>query len=374
MKSAKAQGNTNLVAQIQQQIQQLQQSVQQYSSSLLQAQVEYFTTQAQYETNALQRRSSFATNVVAKGVQGFGGVAQTLAAQMQLNVLKDTGGELQSQLSRARGLYASAEEQGNVQLAQQLLDQIGTLQESIVENTQAVSDQTVVVRQASIDQITRSSGFQTGVFGSLYGALQTMGQLTGGLDVKTALGVTNANQNVLQGSLGGYLGALSSGYGIDLTSLASNPTGLIQALGSINYPQVEAGMTQAQVTQFEGLITSISQNIGALEQNTVQLQTLNGQLNQPQGWSTTAWQTFRSAIFTGMGGLLPQFSSIPHMADGGRVLREGLAYLHAAEVVTPAKHSAGDTHFHVPVAQAPVYQVEPQHLARSLAWAWKNRT
>ncbi len=223
----------------------------------------------------------------------------------------------------------------------------------------------------TIDFITHSTQFQTGIFGGLFQIVQTMAQLTGGMDVKTGAQLLTANQSVLQGGIGGLLNSLSSGYGINLQGLANNPTGLIQALSGLNYSQLEAGMTSAQQSQFEGLINSIISNVGALESNTVQLQQLNGQLQQPQSWSTNAWQTFRTAFFTGMGGLLPSYASIPHMQGGGEIAREGLAYLHSAEVVTPKGEMGGDTHVHMHMTN-PTEVFDPVHAAHRTAWAWKT--
>jgi SLT domain-containing protein len=316
LRRAQAEGQRDVAAQAQQQIDQLRQSITSYTAGLLQAQIQYFNQQAQYETSQLQRESRLA-QVLARGPQFVGGIlGTTLAAQAQMNVLTGTRQNILGQLGTLGGFLGQAEQQGNVGLAQQIRDQMDELNTQLKENTQAISDQTVAINQTTIDFINARTQFQTGVFGGLFSAVQTAGQLTGSLNVPLASSILTANQGVLQGGLGGLLGSLSSVYGINLTGLANNPTGLISALAGLNYGQIEQGMTSAQIGQFEGLINSITQNIGALEQNTVQLQQLNGQLNQPQQFSSSAWQMFRTAIFTGMGGLLPTYAGIPGLSPG----------------------------------------------------------
>lgn len=52
---------------------------------------------------------------------------------------------------------------------------------------------------------------------------------------------------------------------------------------------------------------------------------------------STNWEMFRNAIQNGNGQVLPSFmDKIPKLASGGHIKTDGLAYLHAAEVVVPA--------------------------------------
>ena len=378
-------GNTSMVAQINQQIQTLQQSVTQYTSQLLQAQVDFFNQQSQQTMQHLSNQSTLAT-VMGRGVQGMlgvgSGLATTAAAQMQYGVLSNTGTALQSQINTINGpggLLSQAQAQGNETLVSQLTTQLDNLNTQLAQNTQAMSDQTVAIQTTMVTWINNMGNFASSTFGSLSSAVQTMGQLTGGINVPLATQIAQANGNVLQSTLGGnltQLASLGSSLGIsglNLTGLANNPTGLISALAGINMTQAQSGMTQAQQTLFQNLVTSITGNVSAIEQNTVQLQTLNGQLQQPQQWSSSAWSTFRTAFFSGMGSMLPSISSIPHMADGGTIAREGLAYLHPAEVVTPANMvgTGGDTHLHTYINH-PVAQFDPAMVARRQAFVLKG--
>jgi hypothetical protein len=357
LQKAQAEGNKDVAAQAEQQIQQLNQSIADYTTQLLQAQVEYFTQQSQYQNNVLQRRTSFAQNVVAKGVQGMGGAATTIAAQLQYGVLQQTGADLRGQLAQARGFLHQANEQGNLALSQQLSDQIGQLTEQIAENTQALSDQTVAIRQTTIDWINRVSQFQTGVFGSLYGALQTIGAIQGGLNVPAAIGVTQGSINALQGAQGGLISQLSgmTGGAVNLQGLSG--VRLIQALTSLPISQLESGMTAAQTTQFEGLIGQIASNEAALETNTQQLMTLNGQLMQPQSFSSTMWSSFRAAMFTGMGALLPQFSN---PASGSGI---GVPFVPGSASIS----STNTQNINVNLTN-PTQTTDPRYLGAAIAW------
>ena len=61
-------------------------------------------------------------------------------------------------------------------------------------------------------------------------------------------------------------------------------------------------------------------------------------------FQTTAWTQFRRAVLNGNGSILPSLNSaIPQLATGGYIKSDGIAYLHAAEVVVPAgKHSTSN--------------------------------
>jgi hypothetical protein len=378
LSQAQGEGNASLAAQIQQQIDQLNGSITQYTVQLIQSQVDYFNQQSQATMSHLQNESTLA-GLIAKGAQGTAatGLATTAAATAQMGVLQQTQGALQGQIAGTQGLLAAAQNAGDVTLVQQLQTQLDGLVTQLAQNTQAIQDQTVAIQQTTIDWINAMAQFSMSVFGGLYSAVQTLGSLTGGINLPLATSVTKAQGGALQAQQTGLLQQLTQDYGIDLTGLSGsgNAAGLISALAGItSNPSIMAGMTAAQQTQFEGLITSITSNVQALESNTVQLAQLNGQLQQPQQWSTSAWHMFRTAFFTGMGGLLPSISSIPHMDTGGLVTSAGLAMLHPAEVVKPfsnSMESGGDTHLHMNIT-SPTEVFDPVHASHVMAWNFKT--
>jgi hypothetical protein len=80
----------------------------------------------------------------------------------------------------------------------------------------------------------------------------------------------------------------------------------------------------------------------ALLENTKSIKELDESVNSSDifNFKTTNWEVFRQAILNGNGQLLPQLAStIPQLSSGGLIKSEGLAYLHAAEVVTPANQT-----------------------------------
>ena len=79
-------------------------------------------------------------------------------------------------------------------------------------------------------------------------------------------------------------------------------------------------------------------NTIATTDNTSNLAELNGLANQPQQFATTAWTKFRTALFNGVGDILPQFQ-VPQMATGGAITKGGLFQLHPGEFVINADKS-----------------------------------
>ena len=233
---------------------------------------------------------------------------------------------------------ARLEAQGNIGLVQTLTDQIADLNTQLAENTAAMSDQTVAVRQATLDQINNRAQFQTGVFGGL-GTL--VAAVATNLNIDTSQQQETLLQQTfqaLQDQFSQLASALFSGFGVNLMGLSG--TDFASAVSQLNFSALESGMTQAQQGQFEALIQALIDTQNALASNTTQLDTLTGTLGQAQSFSSTAWQVLRMAVFTGAGGLLPQFQ-IPSMQSGGYVSKSGIFNLHAGEFVVNPSHPGG---------------------------------
>ena len=100
--------------------------------------------------------------------------------------------------------------------------------------------------------------------------------------------------------------------------------------------QLAAAMEEGDEIRSRELEQAILENRLALLQNTKSIEELDNSIGGIFDFRSTNWEQFRQAIFSN-GNILPQFrTNIPQLASGGYVRREGLAYLHAAEVVTPA--------------------------------------
>jgi hypothetical protein len=131
-----------------------------------------------------------------------------------------------------------------------------------------------------------------------------------------------------------------------------------------------------QETAFKDLITALLGNATALEQNTHAID----QMTQPgaQSFASTLWSTFRTAVFTGAGGLLPQYQmAIPTAATGARVLASGMLVAHAGETIRPAsvsrdyRRDSGDT-YQLNVT-TPTEVLNPTDVARQLAFYRKSQ-
>lgn len=113
--------------------------------------------------------------------------------------------------------------------------------------------------------------------------------------------------------------------------------------------RIEKELRSATKAGNKDLIDSLKQqlleNQLAIIENSIRIKELNESTqdntdateeNTGLNFTTTAWEQFRVAVLSGVG-INPNLAqSIPKLNTGGFVTREGLAYLHAAEVVTPA--------------------------------------
>ena len=111
----------------------------------------------------------------------------------------------------------------------------------------------------------------------------------------------------------------------------------LQERGTTLQEQLRLAMEEGDVIRSREIEQAILENRLALLQNTESIQELDETFQDGFfDFQSSNWQAFRQAIFSN-GNILPQLqSTIPQLASGGFIRREGLAYLHAAEVVTPA--------------------------------------
>jgi hypothetical protein len=151
-----------------------------------------------------------------------------------------------------------------------------------------------------------------------------------------------------------------------LTYLATDP----------KVANILAGYSPAQQEAFRDLITALIGNATAIETNTDAIK----DLTEPgaQSFSSTLWSTFRQAVFTGAGGLLPQYQmAVPTAAIGAKVLSSGMLMVHSGETVKPASISRdyamaeGDT-YHLNVT-TPTEVLNPTDVGRQLAFYRRSR-
>jgi hypothetical protein len=311
---AQAQGNTKLVDDLVGQIEELNVAIAENTAATAQNSVAARQSSIDDITKTAARASTAAdlADRVASLVEASGNSAG--AFSLRGRTLLGRRSSISSQRDALSGELARAQRSfggttAEQQQIQDLTDQIAELDVQLGENAQAISDNTVAARQASIDAITNRGGFLGGVFGGLSGIVKALGALAGSEDTKQIASIASAAGIVLAQTGAGLREQLLQGFGIDLRGL--DPQALVNALRSLNFDGVEANLSVAQRQQFEALIQAVIDNAGAVVDNTQQLADLNS--TTAQSFSTTAWQLFRQAIFNGSGGLLPQYS-LPNMS------------------------------------------------------------
>jgi Phage tail lysozyme/D-alanyl-D-alanine carboxypeptidase len=304
----------DLVAQIEQQISQLQTTVVQAIAQMIQDAISAVEQAAQTSQADVSMKQTIASTMLSS-TSSTAGFQQ--AGALNLAALNENQTSMQSQLQAYNALLPQAMATGNQGAVATLTQNIDQLTAQLYQNYQAIQDNTAQIVNQTAQFIQGRGQFQTGVYSGLSQVINTIGQTTGFTNVPALQQLTTASNTSLQSTNTGLLGQLSQ-LGGGATGLAGSldaattPQQFVAALSGANTSSIESGQSQTWITTFETLINNLTQNTEAIATNNQQLATLNGQLLQPQSWSTTAWASFRNAIFSGMGNLLPQYqSSLP---------------------------------------------------------------
>jgi phage-related protein len=269
-------------------------------------------------------------NTLADVQEGYGNVES--AQRLRGATLVTQRQSIQTQFNQVAALLQDALAKGMGEgVTGPLEDKLTELTGQMEQNTLAQYQNTIAIRQASIDAITSRQGFLGGVGESLKSIMETIGQITGTPNVAM---ITQLVQSAIEQllSTGGNLraqmtrfvnenfGAMPQGAMSVLTQLSNlHGQDFVSAISSLNLNEIidSLGGPQSPLAQqFEALIQAIIDNEAALQQNTQELQTLQQQ-NKIQEFTSTAWSWFRSAIFNGMGGLLPQYAEGTPFYAGG---------------------------------------------------------
>lgn len=342
--------NQQLAQQISSQIAQLQQSIVEATVAMFQAAIQ------QVETNAARRQVAIDfANRLAEVTARFGGVEAAAIAQGQ--TLLTSRASIQQQLQETQGLLAQGQAAGyGIAILAPLEEKISDLIAQLAENAASIYENTIAITQARIDAITGRQGFLGGVTDALTGIVNTLGAISGQLNVPSLISlVTGAiNQLMTTGTglrneLTGFVGANAGAFGGAAGALASlqglHGQDFVDAISAIDMNSIINNLGGPQsplANQFESLIQAIIDNEAALQTNTQQLQELNRQ-NNIQQFTSSAWQWFRQAIFTGMGGLLPDYQAgtpfFPQAAGGGEMVSDGFIEAHRGEMIVPPNFS-----------------------------------
>jgi Peptidase M15 len=366
LKEATQSNDQEMVATIKQEIASLNQTVTQAAAQAIADAEQAVQEQAGVEASKASLSQTLGQVAGAKGRFRESGA-------FALEGYKTEGSSEQTQLSKYRELLGKAKGEGNEGQVATLTEAINSLEAQIATNTQAIQDNTASVTQAYTAEITRQSQFSTGVYGGLISLLQTTGQITGKTNVageaelykQSNTSLESSNKNLIGGE--GGLNNFLKQYGItgvpNLEGLSGES--LSKAISGTNLSGAEAQMDPAQQQAFENIISALVQNSQQIEANNKELAVLNGQLLQPQSFSSSSWTQFRDAIFTGMGGLTPSIAASVGIAPASNPALTGAGYLSNG---TPAPY-IGEQNINV---TNPTEVADPAYVGAAVAYAMKT--
>lgn len=311
-------GNTELADQLATQVEDLRMQIFESLQQDVQASFDRIQTTFQRRDTARDLSGRLA-DVMERFGSAFGGADPLGAARRRQELAESRGRDLGEQRQQLQALLnaqlALPANQQNITVMQALNDAIAELDVAVVENTAQQAELTVATRQVSIDLITNRQNFQGGVLSSLVGILQGIGE-QGDATTTDQLSTTQKMRDLLMQTAEGLREQLRDIFGIDVGAL--HGIDFVNFIQSLNFDQLTAAMSDPDKQQFEALINAIIENEAALVDNTNSINELAGTVKEPQQFSTTAWQWFRTAIFNGLGMPLPQYE-VP-AAYGGPVL------------------------------------------------------
>ncbi len=268
--AARRQKNTQLADSLLEQLRDLDGTIAELTASRLQAQIEQveasFARQAAFIEFKDRIAAATGTLGLDRIIPGFGG-SRRQAFQERGSLL---GGQIQ-QIQVLRWIAAS---QGNVAALDQLTSTLLDLQAQLQENTRALF-------LARIEDVNRVAGAATSLAG-------TRGRIS---ELKATLGIITGPEAQAQ----------------QKEQLQAAAAALISQGGALNQLLAEA-TAAGDEESIINLTQAVADNELAQLENTQALKELDGSLNQTQSFSSTAWEWFRTAIFNGSGGLLPQFA------------------------------------------------------------------
>jgi hypothetical protein len=351
---AQSTGNAELARQIREKIDELNVAIAEAVAQRFQAQIDAVNFEATAGLTAVGRRQRLAQ----VGGTNFTAIRSALFDERSI---------LLTQQARLDELARIAESQGNLAQASNLREQLADLAVTIVENTQAIQDNTDSATADRISRINEAAGFTTGVFGSATTFFQGLASLTGQQQVGPLLAAAQGTGQALQTQRRGLIGELTKLIGFGPGSEAQG-TDLVNFLLSVaSGPIFDSIMTRlnpTQEAQFRDLVNGLLGNTNAIQDNTKAVQDLTNSTNI-QDWNSTLWQRFREAVFNGIGGVLPQYQ-IPGLGFSS----PGVAMASAPTGASSSVSWGGvqmTNHF---VRTDP----NPLEIARTLEWSRKQQT
>jgi hypothetical protein len=260
----------------------------------------------------------------------------------------DRIGILRQQQADYLGLRGRAEAEGNMGVVQDLNDKLAELATKIDEEVAALNELNFTYRQTATEIITGRVARSTGLIGAASGIFGQIDRISGTQNFERLAALLNQSLGQLATAateIGNNVRDAADEFSPEgnnvlsqlAAAFAGGPESFATTLAALA-PQIaalEATMGETERGAFQALIQSMIDNTTAVLDNTGQLEEITNASQNPQSWSSTAWNWFREAIFTGMGDVLPTYT-VPQMHTGGLVTKGGLAELAAAEFVVAA--------------------------------------
>jgi hypothetical protein len=363
LERARAQGNLGVVQEITDKIAELRVKTQEVILEMMQARITEIEAAFEKRNTAFELR-----NRVAEVQEGLG--QRLPAARSRRDVLAGQRTNISDLIGSLENQRSNARDRGLDGLVRETTQKIDDLRVQLQENALGISNQTVAIRQVSLDLIEQRQNFQGGIFSNLQSIIRTVGEATGSVDLGAIAVQIQAGIKLLTQSGQGLRQQLAEGFGINLGTASGME--LVNAIKNLNFDSITQGMTEAQRTQFESLVNAIISNEQALLENTNELNKLSNPT--AQSFSSTAFKIFRQSILTGSGGLLPQYG-IPQMHTGGLVTKGGMFELQAGEKVRTSQQNDYGTkieELNVNVT-SPTEVLDGDHIGRRLGFVLNQK-
>lgn len=285
-----------------------------------------------------------------------GSNARQNAYETRLGNSQSKGASLSTQRDLIAELMKTPDALSNPKTMADLKAKFDDLTKAMEENSLDTRDLTIQYRQAQLDLISERTSRTTGILGSVTTILGNIARATGGAQstesqislaqaIKTALGIEQGSiiEAIFKAIADNNLGSEANAILAELQAAFSSGdpasfAALLQTLGPKIALLLESITDPASKALLNSLIDSMINNTIATTDNSANLAELNGLATQPQQFTSTAWTKLRTALFNGVGDIMPQFQ-VPAMATGGYITKGGLFQLHPGEFVVNAQQT-----------------------------------
>lgn len=350
---ARKQGNEEMAKELERQIAELGVVVLEGAAALIANAADYVQKDLEKASTSAGLKDRWGQVASGFGKTEWGNAVQGAA-------LRETQGGLGAAITAQQGVIAAAEAAGlGDSITGPLKDTLNDLIAQLAENALAIFENTIQQRQLSIDLVSNRQSFFGGVSDGLKSIVESVGTANGTVDLPLltnimtkALDQLKTTGDLLRDQMTRFVGEAGGGLPASVRNILSNLQGLrgndfVNAINGLDQNAIVAmlgGQDSPLAQQFEALLQQLIDNEAAIQANTNELAEAT-KLNKIQSFTSTAWTWFRSAIFNGMGGLLPQYSAgTPYydttgMSAGGMAIGDGPRHLHNGEVVVPTNFS-----------------------------------